>query len=91
MKKDKTDENLEAIRHRLKKVNVPVIAKLGGTTISLDELIRLQTGDVVKLTTNIERPLDIMVGTKRKFTALPGTKGRNIAISIEDIIEEGSE
>jgi flagellar motor switch protein FliM len=91
MKKDKTDENIEAIRNRLKRVNVPVIARLGETSISLDELTRLQVGDVVKLDTSIEKPLDIMVGTRRKFTALPGTKGRNIAISIEEIIEEGSE
>ncbi|NLK62794.1 MAG: flagellar motor switch protein FliM [Fusobacteria bacterium] len=90
IKKEKTEENILAIKDRLNKVKIPLVAKLGNTTINLKELLSLKTGDVLVLDQNIHREIDIIVGNKVKFKALPGTEGNKMAISIERILDEGS-
>jgi flagellar motor switch protein FliM len=89
IKKEKTEENLAAIKERLNKVNIPVIVKLGETTIKLSELLKLKNGDVVVLKQNINKPLDVVVGNNIKFKAVPGKEGNKMAASIVEVIEEG--
>ncbi|TDT68555.1 flagellar motor switch protein FliM [Hypnocyclicus thermotrophus] len=91
LKKEKTEENFEIIRERLNKVKVPLIVNLGEIDINFNEFIKLQVGDVLSLNTSIDKSLSVLVGNKEKFKALPGLQGKKMAISIEEVIEEGSE
>lgn len=90
VKKEKTEENLLALKERLKRVSVPFRVNLGKTVISLNDLLRLKSGDVISLKQSIKAPLDVMVGSELKFKAVPGTEGKKLAVSIEEVIEEGS-
>ena len=89
IKKEKTEENFVAIKERLNKVNVPFIVKLGGTTITVSELLRLKNGDAVVLRQDINKPLDVIVGNNIKYKAVPGKEGNKMAVSIVEVIEEG--
>lgn len=91
VKKDKTEENLLAIRDRLNKIAVPVVANLGETMISFEEFIELNVGDVIPLNKNINGLCDIYVGNKVKFKGIPGLEGKKMAISIDEIMEERGE
>lgn len=91
VKKEKTEENLEAIRKRLNKVAVPVVANLGENIISFEQFIELNVGDVIPLNQSIHTPCEVYVGNKLKFKAVPGLEGKKMAISIKEILEERGE
>jgi flagellar motor switch protein FliM len=91
VKKEKTEENLEAIRKRLNKVAVPVVANLGENIISFEQFIELNVGDVIPLNQSIHNPCEVYVGNKLKFKAVPGLEGKKMAISIKEILEERGE
>lgn len=91
VKKEKTEENLSAIRKRLNKVAVPVVAKLGDTVISFEDFIELNVGDVIPLNKNVNNYIDLIVGNRKKFRGIPGIEGKKMAIAIEEVIGERGE
>lgn len=91
VKKEKTEENLEAIRKRLNKVFVPFVANLGDSMLNFEQFIELNVGDVIPLNSNINEPIDIFIGNKRKFKGTPGVEGKKMAISIDKILDERGE
>ena len=91
VKKEGTEENLLAIKERLNKVSVPLQARIGTTVINLEDLLKLKSGDVMKLNTDVKSDLDIYVGNQLKFKAQAGTIGKKMAIEINEVIEEGSD
>lgn len=91
IKKDKTNENMMALKNRLEKVSVPLLVNLGNAKVTLEQLINLRKGDVLKLNTQKDKALDVYVGNKLKFKAIPGTEGNKIAVSIEEVFLEESD
>ena len=91
VKKEKTDENLKALKKRLDKVSIPVIANLGKSVLNLEQFMELNVGDVITLDRDISDPVDIIVGNKRKFKGIPGIEGKKMAIAIEEILDERGE
>lgn len=85
-------QNVEEIRRRVEKMNVPVTVSLGEATVTVGELLELGVGDVVRLSTRIDEPLPVRVGDKTKFLARPGRVGSRMAVEITTVIsEEGEE
>lgn len=91
VKKEKTEENLKALKKRLDKVTVPVIANLGKSVLSFEQFIELNVGDVIPLDRSISDPVDLIVGNRKKFKGVPGIEGKKMAISIEKILDERGE
>lgn len=83
------DENYEEyIEAMLRKVDVPVKAVLGRSTISVSDFVNLQIGDCIRLDTRVENDMNIYVGNIRKFTALPGANQDSYAVRITSVIRE---
>lgn len=83
------DENYEEyIESMLRKVEVPVKAVLGKSTISVADFTSLQVGDCIRLDTKVENDMNIYVGNIRKFTALPGANNDSYAVRITSVIRE---
>lgn len=83
------DENYEEyIESMLRKVEVPVKAVLGKSTISVADFANLQVGDCIRLDTKVENDMNIYVGNIRKFTALPGANSDSYAVRITSVIRE---
>ena len=78
----------EAIEDLISRAQIPVKAILGRSTISVNDFINLQRGDVIKLDTKVEQELDVFVGNIKKFTALPGASGDGYAVRVTSIIRE---
>lgn len=87
--KPKNVEETEFIRKRINTTNLNVIAELGKTTISINDLLNLDVGDVIVLDKNNDQPLDIKIGESYKFNAQPGVVGKKIAIQILDELKGG--
>ena len=83
------DENYEAyIESMLRKVDIPVKAILGRSTISVSDFMGLQVGDCIRLNTRIDSDMDIYVGNIKKFTALPGANDEAYAVRVTSVIRE---
>ncbi|WP_029504205.1 flagellar motor switch protein FliM [Lachnoclostridium phytofermentans] len=86
---EKGDSNYqEFIETAIAKARIPVKAVLGKSSISLNELIQMQKGDIIKLDRKIDDELSVYVGNIKKFTAMPGASSDSYAVKISTIIRE---
>lgn len=87
-KKARDPIEVQALEDRVKKTKVPVIAKLGESSLTVSEFLRLAVGDVIRLNDRVEEPLTVLVGEQEKYIAQPGQYRGNVAVQIIDIIGE---
>lgn len=78
-------ENIEALISRAK---IPIRALLGRSSISVNDFINIQIGDIIKLDTKVEDELDVYVGNIKKFKALPGATSDSYAVRVTSVIRE---
>lgn len=90
-KKSKSTDEADALKQRVTKAKLPIIAELGHSEISVREFLNLSVGDVIPLTKPVEEGLQILVGEKLKFIGNPGTLKGKVAVQIAEIVEEGAE
>lgn len=83
------DENYEIyIESLIRKVDIPVRAVLGRSTISVADFMNLQVGDCIRLDARVEDDMEIYVGNLKKFTALPGANKDSYAVRITSVLRE---
>jgi len=90
-RKDVTDEERGALESGISKSKIRLSAVVGGSTISVSELLNLQKGDVILLDKKVEDSLEIYVENKLKFLGKPGIKKKNVAIMVTDVVGEGDD
>ncbi len=78
----------DIIEVAITKARIPIKAVLGRSSISLNDLITMQKGDIIKLNTKVNDELNVFVGNMKKFTALPGASSESYAIKIATIFKE---
>lgn len=83
-----TEESKEAIERKIEESKMPVSAILGRTTISVNDFLMLQTGDVLSLNTNVDGKIEVIVGDMLKFYGKPGARNKRMAVNITDVIRE---
>ncbi|MBN1498629.1 MAG: flagellar motor switch protein FliM [Spirochaetes bacterium] len=89
IRKGATDENLQIIQNRLEGVNLNVVAEIGAVEVSMEEVLSLSVGDVVKLpNTKIDSDMVVKVEGRRKFKCRPGLVGSRVAVQVGDRIDE---
>ncbi|MDE7429625.1 MAG: flagellar motor switch protein FliM, partial [Lachnospiraceae bacterium] len=62
MQEQSNEDFEEYIEALIKRVNVPVKAVLGKTSISVTDFVNLQVGDIIRLDTEVEQDLTVYVG-----------------------------
>lgn len=80
-------DHVDDILHRLHYAHVPVKAFLGGVSMSVEELLSLNTGDVVCLEKKAVEDILIEVNGKPKFMGRPGLMGKHLAVSVTENVE----
>lgn len=78
----------EFIEVAIAKARIPIKAVLGKSTISVNDFLGLQRGDIIKLNTKVDDELNVFVGNINKFKALPGASSDSYAVRISSIIRE---
>ncbi|MGL4849670.1 MAG: flagellar motor switch protein FliM [Clostridium sp.] len=81
--------SMEKIRDGLDKIEVDIHADLGESQITVDDFLNLVIGDVIKLETKTTEPVKVYVEDEEAFIGEPGKIGKNMGVSILDIINEG--
>lgn len=77
-------EQTKMLETRVKQASLPVIAELGCTSISIEDFLLMNVGDVIDIEQKITDPLILKVGTLPKFTVQPGKINKKMAIQIID-------
>lgn len=86
-------ENIQVMKHQISQTPLPVIAELGKSVITVEDLLALKVGDVLKLNTKIDSEIEVSIGSKRKYAARPGTLDGKKSVKVtrqlkeEDLIE----
>ena len=93
-KKEPTPEQSIALKKKIKKAQLPVVAELGHGKITIDDFLHLEIGDVISLDRKIDDPLIVKVGDIPKFTAQPGHLKSWMAVQIIETltgVDDGDE
>lgn len=86
----KNDETYgEYIESLIRRVSIPVKAVLGKSSVSVNDFVNLQPGDIIRLDKGVDSELNIYVGNFKKFTALPGSSKDKYAVRVTSVIREG--
>jgi len=91
VEKEATPEMKESIEARVENTSVPVKAILGKTTITVNDFLELQPGDVIALDTGVNDELEVHVGNILKFYAIPGVKKNKVAVKISRVLKKEEE
>jgi len=87
IRKGTTDENLAIIQGRLENVELLVVAEIGEVPITMQEVLNLSVGDVIKLPdTKINSDMTLKVGGRKKYKCRPGLIGSRVAVQIGESI-----
>lgn len=78
----------EVLERSLSKATVSVDAILGQTTLPLQEVAKLQVGDIVQLGSSPHKPIVVEVASVPRFFAQPGRQGENSAVQLTSIIRD---
>ncbi len=89
MQEDSDVNYQDYIQSLIKKVEIPVKAVLGKSTVSVNDFMNLQVGDIIRLNSRVDSELDVYVGNIRKFTALPGANKDVYAARVASVVREG--
>jgi len=66
----------------LQSVEVPVAATLVGAELSVDELVGLQAGDIIRFDDRFDQPIRLTVMNEARAWAIPGRIGDRVALRI---------
>lgn len=87
--KENAEENYEDyIETIIRRVNMPIRAVLGKSSVTVSDFVNLQTGDIIKLGSKVDQELDVFVGNLKKFKALPGSSKESYAVRVTSILRE---
>jgi flagellar motor switch protein FliM len=89
IRKGATDENASIIQRRLDSVGLPIIAEIGGVDISVQDVLSLTVGDVVKLPqTKVGSDMILKIAGRKKFKCRPGLVANRLAVKVGEQIED---
>jgi flagellar motor switch protein FliM len=89
--KERIPQEIEALENRIKLAQLPIIAELGTSTITIQEFLQLGVGDVIQLDQTIQQPLIVKIGGIPKYIAQPGKVNKRLAVQIIDAIRKEEE
>lgn len=78
----------EMIEHTISRAKIPIKAVLGKSTISVNDFVNIQVGDIIRLNTKTDDELNVYVGNINKFTAVPGASSDMYAVRLTSVIRE---
>lgn len=84
-------EHINTLQRKLERTFIPLIVELGGSIITVQELLGLTVGDVLPMDTKIEEDLLLRIGQREKFKCKPGLSGSKVAIQITEKLIEGDD
>lgn len=89
--KEATPEQTKMLENRVKQADLDVVAELGSTSITIEDFLYMNIGDVIEIDQKITDPLILRVGSIPKFTVQPGKLKNKMAVQIIEALKGGDE
>lgn len=86
--KEVNDDSQEIIRDRIMASQANLEVVLGKFTITVDDFLRLEVGDILQLDIKTKEPLKMYVEDKLHFLVRPGQVDSRLAVEVLQYIEE---
>ncbi|MGE3961782.1 MAG: flagellar motor switch protein FliM [Dehalococcoidia bacterium] len=83
-----SEEERQAMEALIGRSRIDLSVVLGGVDLPTRVVAGLQEGDTFILDARLGRPLDVVIGERARFLALPGVVGSHMGIQIADVVEE---
>ena len=84
-------EQSKMLEDRIKQAELPLIAELGTTNLTIEDFLQMSVGDVIQIDQKINDPLILKIGSLPKFTVQPGKLNKKMAVQIIDPLKGGDE
>lgn len=78
---DRASDQAELVA-ALQSVEIPLSATLGGAELSIDDLVGLEPGDVIRFDDRIDQPIRLSVMEEARAWSIPGRIGDRVALRI---------
>lgn len=88
MQEASEEDYSQYVESMIRRADVPVKAILGKSSITVDDFVNLQCGDIIRLNTLAEQEMPVYVGNIKKFMAMPGKSGDKYAVRVTSVIRE---
>ena len=88
MQEASEEDYSQYVESMIRRADVPVKAILGKSTITVDDFVNLQCGDIIRLNTMAEAEMPVYVGNIKIFMAMPGKSGDKYAVRVTNVIRE---
>jgi len=82
------DKATRKIKTHLSRTQMEVRAVLGTAQITLRELLELEAGDVLRLDTELDDDVKVLVGNREKFYGRPGLIDDRLSIKITNVLPD---
>lgn len=91
VRKEPLQKNVDVISKQVKDVYLPIVVELGTATVTLQDILNLQVGDLLVLDRTIKDDLDVRVGNLVKFKGRPGVLGKKMAVGLTQVLNQWEE
>lgn len=78
---------LSMLKDKVRAALLPIEVELGETTVSTEDLLTLEVGDVIQLDHKRDTNVDVKIGKLTKFKGTPGKLGKKLGVVITSICE----
>ncbi|MBM6618436.1 flagellar motor switch protein FliM [Bacillus suaedaesalsae] len=89
--KEREPHEVSLLERSIKTADLPIIAQLGTSALTIQEFLQLGIGDVIQLDQGIDKPITINVGNEPKFYGQPGKLNKKVAIQVMEEIKGGED
>ncbi|MBZ0265160.1 FliM/FliN family flagellar motor switch protein, partial [bacterium] len=77
-----TEDERKMVEQRIRATKLPVKTIFSETEISVRDFLGLQKGDLIQLDKSLDDEVQVRIGEKLKYFAVPGRSGRKTAVKI---------
>jgi flagellar motor switch protein FliM len=91
MHRDQSQEQAGYLKQVVTNSPLPLTALLGRTTVTIDEIMALKTGDVLVLDERTNVQLKAFVRDQLRLLGRPGRIGKHAAFLVEQVVPDGRE
>ena len=85
---EQTTNDRNNIERQVRNSVLPLRVVLGETEMTVNDLMGLDSGDVIYLRSEANKPIDVFVGDLRLYKAMPVKKENAMAVQISEIIRQ---
>ena len=84
-KKESTAETVESLTKVMREAMMPIVVRVGAAQITVQEMLRLKAGDVIRLNTSPHQEIEVLIEGLVKLKGRPGVSSKKKALQVTKV------